>query len=259
MNNRAQFWDTVFRNIDLIHTGNYSKVVDESARIDSNPRWFEGIKLNFAENILYSHERGTPSKRRSTISKEDNKIALVEVREGATEIKQISWKDLRRDTARLASAMKAHGVQKGDRMAIVASNSYDTLRVFMAAASLGGIFSSSSTDMGTKGVLQRTLQIEPKYIFMDDFAIYNGKKIDLREKMTEIVNGMQNVKGFKGIVSMPRFQQAADVSKVPRSILLADFEAKATSSELQFEQVAFRDPFLICYSSGTTGKSQFNF
>jgi acetoacetyl-CoA synthetase len=255
VNNCAQFWDAAFKNIDLIHAGSYSKVVDESARIDLVPHWFEGINLNFAENILYSHKRGTESGKRSTQRKEDSKIALVEVREGGTEIRHITWKDFCKDIAQLASAMKAYGIKKGDCVAIVASNSYDTLRVFMAATSLGAIFSSSSTDMGTKGVLQRTLQIEPKYIFMDDFAIYNGKRVDLREKMAEIAKGMQDVKEFKGIVSMPRFEQPADISKIPRSILLKEYEAKATSSELQFEKLAFRDPFLICYSSGTTGKT----
>lgn len=253
VNNRAQFWDFVFKHINLIHSGTYSKVVDESARIDSIPHWFEGIKINLAENILYAHERGTPSEKRSTKTKEDDKIAIVEVREGGTEIKHISWKKLRSETARLASAMKAHGVKKGDRVAIVASNSYDTLRVFMALSSIGGIFSSSSTDMGAKGILQRTLQIEPKYIFMDDFAIFNGQKFDLREKMTEIVNGMQDVKEFRGIVSMPRFDQPASVSDVPRSMLLREFEAKSTSCEFSFERMAFRDPYVICYSSGTTG------
>lgn len=253
VNNRAQFWDLAFKYIDMIYSGTYSKVVDESARIDSIPSWFEGVKVNFAENVLYAHDRGTPSGKRSTRTKEDDKIAVVEVREGGTEIKNISWKELRSDTARLASAMKAHGIEKGDRVAIVASHSFDTLRVVLAVTSLGGIYTSSSTDMGTKGILQRLLQIEPKYIFMDDSAIFNGKKFDLREKMTEIVNEMKDVKEFEGVISMPRFDPPANIGGVPRSMLLKDFEAKSTSSEPSFEKMEFRDPFVICYSSGTTG------
>jgi len=118
--------------------------------------------MNFAENLLYTHVPGDPSLRRSTRDKEDAKIALTEVREGATEIRDVSWAQLRREVGELAAAMKEHGVGKGDRVVVVASNSVDTLKVFLAASWLGGLFSSSSTDMGVKGVLQRALQVTPK-------------------------------------------------------------------------------------------------
>jgi acetoacetyl-CoA synthetase len=130
----------------LIYSGSYAKVVDESARIDSIPRWFEGVRMNFAENLLYSRIPGEAASKRGFIGKEDGKVALTEVREGGV----------------LASAMKEHGVKKGDRVVVVASNSVDTLKVLLAVTTLGGLFSSSSTDMGVQGVLQRALQVTPK-------------------------------------------------------------------------------------------------
>ena len=150
--------------MDLIHTGSYSKVIDESARIDAIPRWFDGVHMNFAENLLYSRIPGAPSSTRGKIGKEDTKIAVTEVREGSTEIRDVSWGQLRAEAGQLAAAMKAHGVKKGDRVVVVASNSVDTLKVFLACTWLGGLFSSSSTDMGVKGVLQRALQVTPKVI-----------------------------------------------------------------------------------------------
>ena len=89
-------------------------------------------------------------------------MAFTEVREGATEIRDVTWGQLRKEVAELASAMKAHGVKKGDRIMVVASNSVDTAKVWLAIATLGGMFSSSSTDMGVKGVLQRAVQVTPK-------------------------------------------------------------------------------------------------
>jgi acetoacetyl-CoA synthetase len=90
---------------------------------------------------------------------------------------------------------------------------------------------------------------------MDDWALYNGKTIDLRQKMIEIVNGMKSVKGFIGIISMPRFRnrELADVSQIPKAQLMRSFLSKATSKILQFEKTEFRDPVMIAYSSGTTG------
>lgn len=92
-----------------------------------------------------------------------------------------------------------------------------------------------------------------QYIFMDDFAIYNGKRVDLRQKMTEISKGMQEIPEFIGMVSMPRFKEPVDVSAVPRTQTLARFTSKAKANPPDFVQTAFHDPFFIAYSSGTTG------
>lgn len=248
------FWADLFELHPLLYSGNYTQVVDPNARMDSIPRWFEGVKLNYAENILYSADASDPSKR-TVCGKEDDKVACTEVREGCTEIRDFTWSELRERVAELAQAMKVHHVGKGDRVAVVASNSFDTLVVMLAVTALGGLFSSSSTDMGTKGVLDRLLQIKPKFVFVDDWAVYNGKTVDLREKMTEIVHGMDSVEEFQGLVSLPRFQERPeDVSDVPRMLTLPAYLEKAQGkTDLQFERVDFRDPFLVVYSSGTTG------
>lgn len=222
--------------------------------MDSIPHWFEGTRLNFAENILYSALPSKPSQR-TTEHKEDAKIALTEVREGNTEVRHLSWGELRRKVAVLANALRAKGVKKGDRVAVVASTSFDTFITFMAIVSLGGLFSSSSTDMGTKGILERLLQVKPAYVFIDDWTVYNGKTIDLRPKIKEIVDGMAGVIEFKEVVTQPRFPgKAASLEGVPRTVTLADFvQAAKGNDKVTFERVNFRDPFLIVYSSGTTG------
>lgn len=89
---------------------------------------------------------------------------------------------------------------------------------------------------------------------MDDFAIYNGKMVDLRQKMAEISNGMKNVPNFVGIVSMPRLKQPADITAVPRAQTLLHFlSTSSPASAPEFEKTSFNDPFYIAYSSGTTG------
>ena len=88
---------------------------------------------------------------------------------------------------------------------------------------------------------------------MDDYAIYNGKTVDLREKMTHISNGMKDVEEFNGMVSMPRFKDPVDISSVPLTQTLATFVSSASTKIPNFEQIAFHDPFFIAYSSGTTG------
>lgn len=138
-------------------------MVDESATIDTVPRWFEGVHLNFAENVLYSRSASDHPEHRSTLHKEDGKIAITEIREGGGEVRDVSWRELREGAARLAAAMYyGRGVRRGDRVVIVAANSVETFTVWLATNWLGAVFSSSSTDMGVKGILQRSVQVNPK-------------------------------------------------------------------------------------------------
>lgn len=146
--------------------------MDESATIDQVPRWFEGATLSFAENVLYSRAASDPQDHRSKLHKDDGRVAITEVREGGSEVRDCSWGELRRRAAALAAAMyHSKGVRKGDRVVAVAANSVDTFVVWLATNWLGAIFSSSSTDMGTKGILQRSVQVNPKVCWFETLRV----------------------------------------------------------------------------------------
>ncbi|QDS69128.1 hypothetical protein FKW77_010367 [Venturia effusa] len=250
--NRVAFWADVWDEANIIHEGEYIRVVDPLARMDSVPRWFEGVRMNFAENILFT--RGDRKDHVTMWDKQDEKVAITEAREGATEVRDFTWKELRHRVGLLSNAMRAHGMKKGDRVAVVASNSMNTLVVFLAITTLGGLFSSSSTDMGTKGILDRLLQIDPVLVFFDDWAVYNGKTVDLRPKIQDVLNGLNGLVNFEKIISVNRFQHPADVSHLERTETIGSFLSSAKgNSQLFFERIEFRDPFLVVYSSGTTG------
>lgn len=253
INNRSQFWRNTWEFGHLIHSGSIKKVVDESQPIDAIPRWFEGITLSYTENMLWTRSASDPADHHGTVNKEDTKIAITEVREGVTETRQVTWAALRRMAAVYAAAMHAKGVKRGDRIVIVAANSIETLVVFLATGWLGAIFSSSSTDMGVSGILQRTVQVNPKFIFMDDAALYNGKNVDLRQKMAEVEAGMKGCDQYQGIVSIRRFRDALDISGIPRAQTLDKFLRERSPTVPPIVRLEFHEPILICYSSGTTG------
>ncbi|KAI2470302.1 acetoacetyl-coenzyme A synthetase [Annulohypoxylon bovei var. microspora] len=251
---RSDFYTEVFEYLNILYTGSYQRAVDESRSIDTIPPWFEGVYLNWAENILWSRRSQDPTHHHGTIGKEDTKIAVTEVREGVSETKHVTWVTLRKLAALYASALHVGGVKRGDRIAVVGSNSVETLVIFIATAWLGAIFSSSSTDMGVQGILQRTVQIDPKYIFMDDAALYNGKRVDLRQKMADIISGMESCTHFSGLISIRRFQDALDISSIPKTQTLDSFiDEGDLALAPPITRIAFHEPFLICYSSGTTG------
>lgn len=158
--NRGAFYDQIWKLGNWIHEGTYSRVVDETAPVTDLPKWFEGVKVNFAENFLWT--TGASPGERTTTNKEDDRVAVTEIREGNTEIRNHTWADIRRRAGDLAGALKARGVVAGDRVVVVGAHNVSTFIVMLATLWLGGIFSSSSTDMGVGGLLQRTTQIDPK-------------------------------------------------------------------------------------------------
>ena len=174
-----------------------------SAKMETIPPWFSGIQINMAENVLYGS------------GKQDSKIAVTSIREGNTCVRNTSWAELREMVGRMASAMKAAGVKEGGRVAAIASNCLNTLVVFLGTISLGAIFTSTSTDMGTKGILDRLMQIRPRLVFMEDFSVYAGKTNELHSKMVEVVKGLKKTQEFRRLVLMPRFKEPANVSDIP--------------------------------------------
>ena len=260
MQRRSDFWALLFAEANLIHEGNYTRIVDESLPIDAVPRWFDGVRLNFAENMLYTRSRaaGAQPSDCTTAGKEDDRVAATEVREGAApeHTRHVTWGELRGRAGQLAAAMYTYGgVRRGDRVVVVGANSVETLLVWLATCWLGGLFSSSSTDMGASGILQRTVQVNPKLLFMDDAAVYNGKTVDLRPKMAEVVRGLRaECSAFQEAIAIPRFAEPRDVSGLDATRRWVDFVGPAVEvAAPPFARVDFADPFLICFSSGTTG------
>lgn len=253
----SAFWRSVLAFFPIIYSGTVpDPVVDEHARIDTVPTWFSGVQLNFAENILFT---GTTAGARAWPSpgKEDDKIACTEVREDAPhEPVHVTWAALRERVGRLAQAMKAQGIRSGDRVAVVGSVCTNTLVVFLATTALGGIFSSNSTDLGPAAVLDRLLQIQPKLLFVEDYAVYKGATIDLRPKTAALVAGLRRDPAFQGAVVSPRFATAADLSALPLCQTWDAYVANAPSALLVFEPMDFAAPMIILFSSGTTGQAK---
>jgi acyl-coenzyme A synthetase/AMP-(fatty) acid ligase len=83
-------------------------------------------------------------------------------------IENVTWKQLRSRVQRVYDSMLASGVQEGDRVAAVTSNSVDAIAICLAALAIGAIYSSASPDLGTKAIVDRFKQIAPKLIFADN-------------------------------------------------------------------------------------------
>jgi acetoacetyl-CoA synthetase len=166
-------------------------------------------------------------------------------------LRRFSWTELGELVSRMQQALKAAGVQKGDRIAAMLPNLPESVALLLAVSSIGAIFSSCSPDFGERGVVDRFGQIEPKLFFVCDGYWYNGKKIELAEKAKAIVGNLPSV---EKVVVIPYLDEAAAAAKqIPRGVMLADFLQPFSPHALHFERLPFDYPLYILYSSGTTG------
>ena len=211
------------------------------------PTFFQGAKLNFAENLLYP----------KCITDEDS-LAVIASTEVARE--NVTWKQLRERVRQCTDALKSIGVGEGDRVAGYVANHTNALVAMLAATSVGAIWTGVSPDAGVFAVLDRVQQIQPVVLFSDNAVIYNGKTHGMQEKLQEILLGLSSLAALIVFPSVPEHNLDFDLFK-PAQIQtwnFADFlsHARSTAPNTKqcFAQFSPDHPVYILYSSGTTGK-----
>jgi len=232
ISNISDFWKAVWGFMALEFSGDYTQVVDDDSKMPG-AQWFEGVKMNFAENLLRIRSE---------------KPAIHFKGEGQA-VRTLSYNELFDEVEKLSSALRKIGIQQGDRVAGFMPNMPETIIAMLATASIGAIWSSSSPDFGIKGVLDRFTQIEPKVLFAANGYYYNGKKFDSLEKLNSILDQLPSV---NRVVVTPYTESNPDISSVKNGILWDNFK-DSNPSPLKFEQLPFQHPLYIMYSSGTTG------
>lgn len=147
------------------------------------PAFFDGARLNFAENLLYP----------TNVNIDASSPAVISATETTRET--ISWASLRQRVQDCTSAMRALDIQPHDRIAGFLGNHVNTLVAMLAAASIGAIWTGVSPDTGVRAVLDRLVQIEPVLLFADNAVMYNGKVHGAMDKVEQIVSGLEKLRG----------------------------------------------------------------
>jgi acetoacetyl-CoA synthetase len=197
------------------------------------PRWFPGARLNFAENLLrYA----------------DNHPAIVFWNEQGRR-RELTYAELSAEVARLAGALKAHGIGPRDRIAGFLPNLPETIIAMLATTSLGAIWSSCSPDFGANGVLDRFGQIRPRILFCADGYRYGGKEIDTLGRAREV---RERIPEIERVVVVPYLRAQPAIAAVRDAALWGDWLSDRLTDSPPV-RLPFDHPIYIMYSSGTTG------
>jgi acetoacetyl-CoA synthetase len=217
------FWSAVVEYLDVRFHSSPTAVL--GSRDMPGAQWFPGATLNYAEHAL------TPGG--------DADLAVIYAREDGVE-RTVTRGELRELVGRARAGLVELGVERGDRVVALAPNSVETLVTFLAAASLGAIWSSCSPDFGARAVHDRFAQIEPVVLLAVDGYVYGGKRFDVRPTIAALREKLPTLRATV-VVGEP----------VEDTVSWESFTEKR--GELAYEPVPFDHPLWVLYSSGTTG------
>ena len=233
--NSQDFWN-IFWDFSKIK-GSKGKLKIKKSKIFYKNIFLPNSKLNFGENLLSKNNK--------------EKAATFISENGFREIR--NWNELNQNVSKILKFLKDIKTKKKDRIVAYMPNTIETVEAFIASVSLGAIWSSCSPDFGTKGVIERFSQINPKVLFVTNEYFYNGKRINILERIPEIIKKIPSIK-YVIIASYPGQKKIKKKFRLKVKIKYWSELMKIKSSNIIFSKFDFEHELAILYSSGTTGK-----
>ncbi len=215
------FWSSLWDYFEVQASRPYERVLSGHALPGAH--WFPGAELSYVEHVFRNRD--------------DTATAIVHASELRPQA-ELTWGELRALTASLRAGLRELGVGRGDRVVAYMPNIPETVAAFFACASLGAVWSSCSPDFGTRSVVDRFAQIEPKVLLAVDGYRYGGRDFDRRQVLAELE---REIPSLEHVVVLPYLGSEGN------------WERLLGAGELEFEQLPFEHPLWVLYSSGTTG------
>jgi len=225
------FWSSIWRHFDVRSTTDPGPALADDRM--PGARWFPEARINWAEHCLRLDGRT------------DDEVVVIG-RSQSRERTTLTVAELRGEVARVRAGLRRHGVGRGDRVAAYLPNVPETVIAVLATASLGATWTSCAPEFGTRSVVDRLGQVEPKVLLAVDGYRYGDRRIDRTEELAAIRAALPTL---TATVILPYLDP--DAGRVPDAVAWADLRAE--HEDLSFEPVPFDHPLFVLYSSGTTG------
>ena len=234
--NPSEFWQRIWDDCGVI--GEPGDVIfDPGDGTVRGGRFFPQSGVSYAENALAPRAGAG----------EEAIVAITE----AGERRSYTWAQLRSEVAAMSVALVAQGVQPGDRVAAYMPHVAETIIAFLAANAIGATFTSTSSDFGVDGVVDRFGQTTPTVLVAADGYRYGGKSFDCLGRIAEVAAQLPSL---KRTIVVGVLNDTPDVSAIPNGVRWADSVAPHAGAPLTCLRVPGDHPVYILYSSGTTGK-----
>ncbi|MDC0948225.1 acetate--CoA ligase [Gammaproteobacteria bacterium] len=200
--------------------------------------WFKGGQLNVAENCVDRHlaERG-------------DQTALIWEGDDPNIESHITYRELHGQVCRLANALKARGVKKGDRVSIYMPMIPEAAYAMLACARIGAVHSIVFGGFSPDALRDRILDSDCQVVITADEGLRGGRAVPLKANVDKALESCTNVHSVF-VVRRTGGEVAWDSARDLWYHEICDDQ----SAECEAEPMDAEDPLFILYTSGSTGK-----
>ncbi|HSC50962.1 MAG TPA: AMP-binding protein [Gaiellaceae bacterium] len=230
------FWPAAIDDMNLEFSRPWDEVVDES-RGPEWATWFVGGRLNIAWNCVHRWAHG---------ERADEAAAVWQSEDGQR--RSLSYGELSREVTRLAEALAGLGVEAGDRVATFLPMSPEVAIASHACAHLGAVQVPVFSGFAAPAIAARLQHSEAKVVITADGSLRRGREVPMKALVDEALAASPSV---EQVVVWRRLDNGAPMQD-GRDVWWDEAVADAPG-ELEPLEVDSEHPYLLTYTSGTTG------
>jgi acetyl-CoA synthetase len=219
-----RFWPVLVEDLGLEFSQPWERVLDES-RGPEWARWFVGGRLNLARSCVHRWAERPPDTTAAIFLGEDG------------ERRELTWVELSREVTRLAEALVALGVEPGDRVAIYLPMSPEVAIASHACAHVGAVQVPIFSGFAAAAIVERLRDSGAKVVVTADWSLRRGRRVPMLETIDE---ARRETPSVEHVVVWRRET--------------GEWEAELGPGELPPLEVDSEHPYLLAYTSGTTGR-----
>ncbi|UXI69228.1 AMP-binding protein [Tahibacter amnicola] len=223
-----RFWQLVWEFCGIRASGTFHEVLVSATPLNE-ARWFPGIRLNFAQNLLRF--------------KDDRTAIIHRDRSGAS--REYSYAELQQQVARVAAALRRHGLQAGDRVAGWLPDSPESLFAMLATTSIGAIWSLCRPGADIDATVGRLIDIAPRILITSAAA--------LGESPATTLAAIRPLPALERIVVVGDCNVLAN-ERAPSPVMSWEAFLQGEEKPLVFEPMPFDHPLYLVPATDALGR-----
>ena len=200
--------------------------------------WFSGGKLNVSVNCIDRH-----------LPERADQTALIWEGDDPADSKHITYAELKEQVCRLANVLRAHGVNKGDRVCIYMPMIPEAAYAMLACTRIGAIHSVVFGGFSPEALKDRILDSDCQTVITADEGVRGGKTIPLKANTDKALESCPNVHTCLVVE-----RTGGDIGWAEGRDVWYHEATESADTECEPESMEAEDPLFILYTSGSTGK-----